>query len=129
MVCDNLPRVVRFNAADNVRVAGVPVRVAQPVRFDQANSEVIGHIYPPRDGQCCDNVAAHKPIQKSKLLEFVKIVQPLQIARRGISPQSKFPFDHAFKFPRGFLCHSQNLIIDLTFQLQAGTDDVCSARF
>ena len=115
MVCDNLPRVVRFNAADNVRVK-CPVRIAQPVRFNQADSKVIGHIYPFCDWQSCDNVAGHKPIQESKLLEFIEIVQSLQIARGGIRPQSKFPLDLTFKRAGFLFRHSQKFIVYLTFQ-------------
>lgn len=64
-----------------------PVRIAQPVRFDQTNSQVVRHICPLCHGQCCDNVTAHKPVQKRELLQFVEVVKPFKVAGGRIGPQ------------------------------------------
>ena len=86
MVGHDFARVVGFNAADDMRVNN-PVRIAQPVRFDQTNSQVVRHICPLCHGQCCDNVTAHKPVQKRELLQFVEVVKPFKVAGGRIGPQ------------------------------------------
>ena len=114
--------LVLFNAGFDKRVGKLVGRRRHPVRLNEPDSQLIripGALFKRHKRQ---HIAAHQPVEESKLLQLLEIIDTFSVAVRRICEQPEFPLYLRFKLPRPLLVHLEESEIHLRCQFQALTD-------
>lgn len=115
-----------LDAAEDICCRRRVLRIAHPVGFDEANSQVVGAALARDDRHRHKDVATHQRRKEHQGLKLKERLPSFRIAVHAFRPQPPFTFGVFFPLFRLLLGKAEELRIDLGIQRKPGPNDVCS---